>query len=133
AAAPETDTGPVSTLRRLDRTPASPSNDTTTGLTVIVATSKPLAGVPVTTAFTGNAFEPSWLPTRIFTRTLEGSIRTGATASPLASTAMRSTDWWTETPDAAMRTRATAWGTCLTTDCETGPIASRAAMSGPRT
>src|SRR5437762_9850688 len=48
AAAPETDTGPVSTLRRLDRTPASPSIDTTTGLTVIVATSKPLAGVPVT-------------------------------------------------------------------------------------
>ena len=133
AEAPETEMGAVSTFAREARTSASPSIETTSGLTVTDSTLKPVAGVPFTTGLTGSDFDSSWLPTRIFTWTLEGDSRTGATGSPRASTAIRSTDWSTETPDRSIRTWATASVTWLTTDSDPDTPTSVTSRTGSRT
>ena len=103
-------------------TSALPESVTTLGWAVVDSSANPAAGWPVTVGDTGTVLVVMSLLTSMRTRTAEGSISTGVSCSPRASTAIRSTSWSTSIPDGWIRTRASAATTWLTTD--SGPETS---------
>ena len=104
------------TLTRVLSWSASPSTVTTVGVTVTLSTSKPGAGVPVMTGFTGSVRDWRSENTGSVTWTNRGERSTGLTRFPTLSTGMRSTSWSMSIPGSWITTEPIALTTLSTSD-----------------